>query len=140
MLRSLALFLPVVVPSWRFFDVIAPSPRIEFAVLTACDDEASDWREFRPRPDVLSVFDLMKRIVWNPHWNENLFLMSCAERLMKGEEDFARQQIFQCLHADVIGSSFVQFRLVFYVREGEEVERHIVYMSPIEPMSDGAVL
>ena len=32
--------LPALIPSWRFFDYIAPSPRIEFAVVAAVDDPA----------------------------------------------------------------------------------------------------
>ena len=33
MLRTLKLLLPVLIPSWRFFDFIAPSPRIQFSLL-----------------------------------------------------------------------------------------------------------
>ena len=30
------LLLPALIPSWSFFDVIAPSPRIEYALLRSC--------------------------------------------------------------------------------------------------------
>lgn len=33
-LNSFRLLLPAIVPSWRFFDEIAPSPRVEYACRT----------------------------------------------------------------------------------------------------------
>ena len=74
--------LPALVPSWRFFDYIAPSPRIEFAVAAAVDDPAMRWREFRPRPAHLPVAAMLRRLLWNPLWNESLFMVSCAEKLL----------------------------------------------------------
>ena len=35
MLQTVKLLLPALIPSWRFFSTIAPSPRIEFALLDA---------------------------------------------------------------------------------------------------------
>ena len=49
MLHGLKLLLPALIPSWRFFDTIAPSPRIEYALLHD-PHAAAAWREFRPRP------------------------------------------------------------------------------------------
>ncbi len=48
-LRPFALLLPALIPSWNFFDVIAPSPRIEAARLASTDAQPV-WREFRSRP------------------------------------------------------------------------------------------
>ena len=81
MLRPLALLLPALIPSWRFFDVIAPSPRIEFAMLTS-PDSAAVWQAFRPRPARVALSTMLGRLFWNPRWNESLFLVSCAERLV----------------------------------------------------------
>ncbi len=83
MLKPFALLLPALIPSWNFFDVIGPSPRIEYALLAAPDDGAGDWREFRPRPERLSIPAMLGRLFWNPRWNESLFLVACAERLMR---------------------------------------------------------
>jgi hypothetical protein len=74
--------LPVLIPSWRFFDFIAPSPRIEFAVIAQLDDPATRWQEFRPRPVHLPVAAMLRRLLWNPIWNESLFIVSCAEKLL----------------------------------------------------------
>ena len=44
MLQTLKLLLPALIPSWRFFDTIAPSPRIEFTLLKTAQDAPGDWR------------------------------------------------------------------------------------------------
>tara|TARA_Y100000052_G_scaffold27554_2_gene36273 strand:+ start:17501 stop:17911 length:411 start_codon:yes stop_codon:yes gene_type:complete len=82
--RTLQLILPALIPSWNFFDVIAPSPRIEYALLTSAEDAPVHWQAFRPRPETLSALTLLRRLFWNPRWNETLFLVSCAERLSQG--------------------------------------------------------
>ena len=70
MLRTLKLLLPALVPSWRFFDTIAPSPRIEYALLRNAEEPPSsdDWREFRPRPARQSAIRMLGRLLWNPVW------------------------------------------------------------------------
>ena len=35
--KTLRLLLPVLIPSWRFFSAIAPSPRVEFVTLAKED-------------------------------------------------------------------------------------------------------
>jgi hypothetical protein len=86
LLRPLALMLPALVPSWRFFDVIAPSPRIHFRLMNK-DSVIQDWQEFNPRPAHVSVFAMFARMPWNARWNEQLFVMSCAERILAGSND-----------------------------------------------------
>ena len=39
MLQSLKLVLPVLIPSWQFFNEVAPSPRIEFTLREKEGDE-----------------------------------------------------------------------------------------------------
>ncbi len=133
MIQTLKLILPALVPSWRFFDVIAPSPRIEIAVMRSEGSAPADWREFRPRPQALTLTDMLKRIIWNPRWNESLFLMSCAERLAKDNAPFARKEIFCRIIRELDGDGFVQFRLTFHAREGRQIIKHIAYLSPLEP-------
>jgi len=139
------LILPALIPSWRFFDVIAPSPRIEFSVFEGVDSVERDWHEFRPRPDHLSMIEIIKRVFWNPSWNESLFMMSCAERIMAGQEEHSRHAIMQRICNDykaalddVMNDRFVQFRLVFVSREGDEIRRHVAYTSPLERLDDEA--
>ncbi|NQU70498.1 MAG: hypothetical protein HQ514_08105 [Rhodospirillales bacterium] len=138
MLQTLKLLIPALIPSWRFFDEIAPSPRIEFTLLKTEKDTSGRWREFRPRPARLSIGAMLKRMFWNPRWNESLFLVSCAERLMENPTEHSSQEIQQRITAelaresvDVIATPYLQFRLVFLSREGSEIQKHITFESPI---------
>lgn len=122
MLAGLRLLLPALTPSWRFFDSVGPSPRIEYALR----DEADNWREFRPRPAVLSLRERLKRLFWNPHGNESLFLTSCAERLLENPTEHSRREIATRIAAQLAQGQDdapppLQFRIVLVAPEGREV-------------------
>ena len=142
MLQTLKLLLPALIPSWRFFDTIAPSPRTEFALLKTEDEVPGHWQEFRPRPTNLPIASMLKRMFWNPHWNESLFLVSCAERLMQTPTEHSSQEILKRIKADlegdannVVATPWLKFRLVFLSREGDQVEKHITFVSPVHGIS-----
>lgn len=122
MLRPFTLLLPALIPSWRFFDVIAPSPRIEYALLPG-ETAPGDWREFRPRPERVSLAAMLGRLVWNPRWNETLFLVSCAERLVDEPTAHSEDEIFRRIAADLADAPepWLTFRLVFVHRDIREV-------------------
>jgi hypothetical protein len=129
MLSSLKLLLPGLLPSWRFFDSVGPSPRIEVALLQS--SEAVEWRELRPRPATLSGGEMLRRLVWNPDRNESLFLTSCAERLLEAPTEHSRREIEARIDADFArGPPCLQFRVVQLRRRGAEIIREIVYVSP----------
>lgn len=135
MLKTLALLLPALIPSWRFFDEIAPSPRIEFALLRNADESPSNWQEFRPRPARLTFGDRLKRMFWNARWNESLFLVSCAERLMQNPTAHSEQEIQSRIAAELMpeqreATPYLQFRLVFISRHRDALEKHITFVSP----------
>ena len=44
MRQIIRLLLPALIPSWRFFDVVAPSPRIEFVLLETAGDCRAAFR------------------------------------------------------------------------------------------------
>jgi hypothetical protein len=73
--NALAKFLPVVLPSWRFFDEIAPSPRIEYALLSSRHAQSPSWHPLTSPSLPLSPVRLLLRLLWNPHWNEYLYLI-----------------------------------------------------------------
>lgn len=135
--------MPALIPSWRFFDVIAPSPRIEYA-LGATPDTATDaWCAFRPRPDRLSALAMLGRLVWNPRWNETLFLVSCAERLVDHPTAHSQDEIFRRIAADLARAphaddlpTWLWFRLVFVRREGKALVRETLFTSPPRRISD----
>jgi hypothetical protein len=138
MLQTLKLLLPALIPSWRFFDWVAPSPRIEFALLATAQDVSSIWQEFRPRPLELPAFGFAKRLFWNPHWNESLFLVSCAERLVENPTEHSIQEIISRIKADltrnsvdVIATPYLQFRLAFISRNGTELQKQITFISSV---------
>ena len=132
MLRTVSLLLPAIVPSWRFFDVIAPSPRIEFRRLATAEDDSVAWQEFRPRPAHVSLAQMAMRLFWNPGWNESLFLVSCAERLLDEQTDHSREEIFNRIGTGIAPeerNSFLQFRLVVVSRKGDVIEKDVAYIS-----------
>ena len=137
MLQTLKLLLPALIPSWRFFDVITPSPRIEFALLETAQAEPGHWQEFRPRPQHLSFGSMLKRLFWNPRWNESLFLVSCAERLMAEPTEHSSREIAKRIRAELDTGAYMQFRLVFLSRTETQVEKHIAYISSVYPRSEG---
>ena len=139
MLKTLKLLLPALVPSWRFFDIIAPSPRIQFALLNEENGEPLNWQEFRPRPNHVPFVQMLARLFWNPHWNESLFMVSCAERLMQNPTQHSEDEILQRILNELkqggsVAASHVQFRLLYIYREGDELHQVVTYHSRIEPV------
>lgn len=113
MRRTFALLAPVLFPSWGFFRAIEPSPRIE----VADPDAPGGWRLFRPLPERLSPRAMAARLFWSPRRNEDLFLASCAERLMEDGRPHARREIEARIRADL--GRDAPFRLVTVRRDGE---------------------
>jgi hypothetical protein len=135
-LKPLRLLLPALIPSWNFFDVIAPSPRIEYALTAAREDAPTEWLEFRPRPEHVSVPTMLMRLIWNPRWNQTLFVVSCAERLIDQPTDHSQDEIFRRIAADLArrpdGATtppWLSFRLVFLGRAGEVIDREVLFQS-----------
>jgi hypothetical protein len=133
--------LPAIVPSWRFFDAVTASPRLDYAVLTDADGVAEQWQEFRPRPAVLGPGTMLLRLLWNAEGNENLFLVSLAERLMTSnaaatEAHSQRELLLRVVrHLDRNGccgrGDWLQIRLRFVSRggAGEGVADEVGYVS-----------
>ena len=139
------LLLPALVPSWNFFDVIAPSPRVEYALMDSASQVPADWREFRPRPQRGSLATMARRLLWNPRWNESLFLVSCAERLVNQPTDHSQDEIFKRIAADLAGGAeaatdrWLCFRLVFVSLESDEIAREVLFQSVPRRLGEIAV-
>ena len=144
-LRPLKLLLPALIPSWNFFDIIAPSPRIQFVLLNSANEMPDNWQEFRPRPATLSITQMLKRMLWNPKWNESLFLVSCAERIMGDSTqeliEHSENEILKRIKNDLLQkhktltASHLQFRLLFVQRKGSELEEEITFLSHIQDLA-----
>ncbi len=136
MFNILKLALPAIIPSWNFFDIIAPSPRIEFACWDIDEKPVQDWQEMRPRPQSISISTMIGRLLWNPQWNENLYLVSLAERHAANPTFHSEGEIIQRIQNDLIEGGqkgnqicLVQFRLMFVKREQNQVVREQHFIS-----------
>ena len=119
LLAPLKLLAPALVPSWNFFDVIAPAPRVEYALLASPGDTSGTWRVFRPRPVRVSLPEMLQRLVWNPRWNQNLYVMSCAERLAEDRTpEHSEAELFRRIAADLAAKVPAYF-------EGEETKERL---------------
>ncbi len=113
--------------------MIAPAPRVEYALLASPGDTSCAWREFRPRPEQVSLATLLKRLVWNPRWNQTLFVMSCAERLAEDRTPaHSEAELFKRIAADLAlepqdpARPWLCFRLVFVSRDGEALTEEVM--------------
>lgn len=140
MLYRLKLLLPALIPSWRFFDWIAPSPRIEYSLRESPDAAGSPWQEFHPRPAHLSLNAMLKRLFWNPDWNASLYLVSCAERLNETEADYCSREILRRIAGGLSDNAppYIQFRLLYLSREGANLQKQQTYLSPVYHRKGGS--
>lgn len=142
MLGPLRLLLPALAPSWNFFDVIAPSPRIEYALSATEADERLEWREFRPRPEKVGPGHMLARLAFNARWNETLFVVSCAERLVDHPTDHSQTEILSRIardlarfQPDALAGRWLRFRLVFIRRDQDILVSEIRFVSaPVRPL------
>ena len=128
MFRVILLLLPALIPSWRFFREIAPSPRIDYRL------DGGDWHRLCPRPPRLSPHQVLTRLVWNPQRNEELYLVTLSERLAEAPGRHSIDEINRRaarLVAAPAGSR-LQFRLIFMERDGDAVVACELYRS--EPL------
>lgn len=141
--NTLKLLLPALIPSWNFFDVIAPSPRIEYALFDTEDQSQLEWHAFRPRPMQLSFIQMLKRMLWNPQWNETLFMMSCAERIMENPTQpqhseneilnrILKELISNASNVKQITATHLQFRLLVIQRHDSQLITNIIFQSRTE--------
>lgn len=144
MRKTISLVLPVLVPSWRFFSAVQPSPRVQFALLKAHDDTPDHWQEFRPRPKAISLLQMAGRLLWNPQRNEALFLVSCAERIQANPTPHSIEEIRRRILLGVekmptdAAEKWMQFRLVFVQRGDLGLSQEVVFLSETYPTLGGA--
>ena len=149
LLQTVKLLLPALIPSWNFFDVIAPSPRIQFTLLKKDCNPPHEWHEFRPRPVYISFIQMLKRMFWNSTWNESLYMVSCAERLIEKYTPHSEDEILQRIIKELkntpentllLNATHLQFRLLLIQRKNEELHEELVFLSRVQPLSIRDVL
>jgi len=138
--KKLMLILPAIIPSWRFFDVIAASPRIEYRIIRKQGETATKWMPFRPTPQTLSIREMITRLIWNPWWNENLYLVSCAERVFHSQCDHAKHVIAAFVKRHALDSEPLalqtQFRILFIYREDNKIQTYEGFTSPFYDLKE----
>jgi len=80
---------------------------------------------------------MLWRVIWNPKWNETLFVVSCAERLLAGvnpahseaEILYRLKRDHTLLYPKQQGVSHIRFRLLLLSRQGQELLQEVAYMS-----------
>lgn len=139
MLKTLSFVLPVLIPSWRFFKSIEPSPRVQWALFSERNLAPIVWQEFRPRPLAVTRLSMVLRLFWNPSWNDALFVVSCAERIQQDPTTHSIQEISRRIQSDIekmgmgVTDKMLRFRLVFVRREGGALVQEIVFLSDAVP-------
>ena len=148
MLHAIKLLLPVLIPSWRFFDEITPSARIEFCMLPHADATPDQWYTLRPKPAHLPFRTMLLRLFWNPDWNESLFLVSCSERLIMQPTKHSIDEIVTRIQSkmrqeaktkNAPAPSCMQFRLQCISREGGHLNTETVFLSDIYPSNNESI-
>ncbi|MCK0122619.1 hypothetical protein MWU61_18860 [Loktanella sp. F6476L] len=80
---------------------------------------------------------MARRLIWNPQWNDALYMVSLAERLTLAPDHETLNEIWNRLGRDLAGQGVqaadrVQFRLVFVSRAAPEV----TYLSEMRLLSE----
>jgi hypothetical protein len=138
-LTMLHYLLPALLPSWRFFDYIGPSPRIEICLLQHAGDAPSQWQPFRPPPPLLTLALQLRSLLWNPRGNEALYLLSSSEKLLQRQSMPAQMEIVRRIDAavacgEIVASSqqrFFVFRLLEIDRDGDALQTQVSFESPV---------
>jgi hypothetical protein len=136
LVRVLRLVLPVLVPSWRFFDSIGPSPRIEYQAWRpdAPEDPANPWTPWALTPARVGVAAMVARLFLNAERNETLYLLACCERVVDDGSGHAEHEIAVRLaahlgHAPLAVPCRARFRIVEVYPEAGQLQRQVAFVS-----------
>jgi hypothetical protein len=133
-LDPVTLLLPALLPSWRFFASVGPSPRIQCAWVQSEKDTEHHWEDFRPRPAHLSFGAMLRSLIWNPAANETLYLIACCERLLEQPDEHWQNEIRQRVLAELSAkpkAAFFRYRIVLVERNGTSLITEPAFVSPI---------
>lgn len=134
-LRALQLLMPVLLPSWRFFDRIGPAPRIDYCVHCSQASLSSSlsppiWHALPLTLQHVSVRMTLMQLFFNPSRNDLLYLLSCCERVLEDGRNHAQREILLRVttHATQQGlleenaTTLLQFR----IREVQRIDAKLV--------------
>lgn len=127
MRRLIQLFLPVLFPSWRFFQEIGPSPRIEVR-----QSKNDHWVPLWTLPAKLSPAQFLFRLMFNADWNRKLYLVSTCIRYSVEPDDFTQSELTKGI-SELLPqkSEHVDFRIVYHAREGGVIGTFVDYQNGV---------
>jgi len=136
MLHLLHLLLPALIPSWRFFKTVEPSPRVQWSLVK---DGARDWQEYAARPASVSAIQMLCRLFWNPRWNDALYMVSLAERETIAACPHSKAEISQRIRRKLLTSrpaqdGVFQFRILYVFRDEDGLHQSVTYEGPLTPI------
>lgn len=85
---------------------------------------------------------MLKRLFWNPEWNEALFVLSCAERIEENPTQRSIHEINKRILSDISQipppqtAQSMQFRLVFIHENETGQSQDILFISQKIPLND----
>ena len=85
---------------------------------------------------LLRLLTMLRRMLWNPAWNEQLYMVSLSERLIGQGTQHSVDEINDLLAKTVPRhgpDTALQFRLIFLSREGVRLVQTVLYES--EPVA-----
>ncbi|QTN34710.1 hypothetical protein [Cognatishimia activa] len=109
---------------------VGPSPRVEYR------EKGGVWRESHPKPAHLSVGRMAARMFGNHQRNTQLYTVALAERLVAAPSDHSRDELMRLVSEAHRVPAQLQFRLVFVMREGEELISEAIYKSELFAAED----
>lgn len=74
---------PVLVPSWRFFDTIAASPRLQYSPCDETGGPQGPWTEVLVSRPTRSTRDVLTELFFSPARNDALYLADCCDRVVE---------------------------------------------------------
>ena len=104
---------------------VGPSPRVEYR------EKGGVWRESHPKPARLSVGQMAAWMFSNHARNTQLYAVALAERLVAAPSDHSRDELMRLVAEAHRADGQLQFRLVFVMREGEELISEVIYTSEL---------
>ena len=140
----LKLILPVLLPSWNFFDIIAPSPRVQYSLFKPSKKTTHKWKQLNPRPKKVTFIQMLFRLFWNANWNESLYVVSCSERLLVKPTEHSENEIINRIKRKLSRKNkgkndktemALQFCIVVYYKENDEIYTETDFLSRFESIN-----
>lgn len=131
------LLLPILFPSWRFFRSIDPSPRIEYGYCESFNESPERWYPLSRIPDHFNFTSSILHLFFNPDWNQQLFMNTCAEHVFEAPnqrwENFIKKRILNdkkiVRKSLILEKNIIQFRIKAIINNESQITSQIIFIS-----------